>query len=99
MSFARYRARRFSRVRFLEKLIENHRGQQNAENAGNHEVPRSLERNRAEHSDSVTREKKIDRALNGQAPADESDDERDALPDIVERDDERAERKVNESVQ
>src|SRR2546423_892359 len=61
-------------------------------------MPRSLERDRAEHSDSATREKKIDRALNGQAPADESDDERDAVPDIVKGDDEGAEREVNECV-
>src|SRR4051794_34815922 len=45
------------------------------------------------------RENKIDRALNGQAPADKSDDEWDAVPDVVKDDDERSKREVNECVQ
>src|SRR3954447_6657662 len=79
---------------------QNPDGQRDTEHASHDELPGPLHRDGPEHANAKAREHEIDRALNHQAPADESDDDpRKSMPNGVERDDESAQREMDESIQ
>src|SRR5687767_11146096 len=62
-------------------------------------MPGTLHRDNPEHPDAKAREKEIEGAFNGQAPADEGDDGAgETRPDLVEGNNEGAEWKMDEGV-
>jgi len=86
------------RWRWLNQRVINNHGQRHAENAGDDELPGTFRRNGPEHPQAVTWKDEVECAFDGQAPANHRHDNRDAVPDVMESDDEGAERKMNESV-
>src|ERR1044071_1252059 len=79
---------------------QNPESQRHTENAGHHKLPGTLHRNDPQHANAPAREKEVDRAFDGQSPADEGDDGAgESMPDVVKSHDEGAEREMNKGVQ
>ena len=82
-----------------QKRTQNHTAEHDTQRTRHCEMPRSFQFDRREHSHSVLGPGKVKGALEEKTPADNRDDHRNPVPNIMERNDERSQREVHESIQ